>query len=395
MTSAGGRRRGGWRRCHGNDARTRTGSLLRSTSVACRVVRFRPGAVGRARPGPARAAGAAGGPAARRRSAPGGSPPASGCRPRATLARDLGLSRGLVQECYEQLHAEGYLTSRGRLGHAGRRAVAAGAPRPRPRRHRAPTRRRRVADFASGVPDLRLAPARGLGVGGARGLPRRARTRPSTTATRAATPRLREVLAAYLRPGPGGRRRRRPGRSSARASAQGLALAAARARRARRDPVACEDPGVDRHGHRRGRGRRVARPCRCRSTSTASTSTRWPRAAPARCVVTPAHQWPTGVVLAPSAGTQLIAWAREHDARDRRGRLRRRVPLRPRPGRLAAGSRPGPRRRARHGQQVAGARRCGSAGLSCPAGAGRRRSPRRSTSPTAGRRRSTSSRSPR
>ena len=28
------------------------------------------------------------------------------------LAADLGLSRGVVQECYEQLQAEGYLVSR-------------------------------------------------------------------------------------------------------------------------------------------------------------------------------------------------------------------------------------------------------------------------------------------
>ena len=40
------------------------------------------------------------------------------------LARELGVSRGLVQECYDQLLAEGYLTSR--VGSATR--VAAGAP---------------------------------------------------------------------------------------------------------------------------------------------------------------------------------------------------------------------------------------------------------------------------
>src|SRR5215470_16404778 len=39
------------------------------------------------------------------------------------LARELGVSRGLVQECYHQLLAEGYLTSR--VGSATR--VAAGA----------------------------------------------------------------------------------------------------------------------------------------------------------------------------------------------------------------------------------------------------------------------------
>src|SRR5215472_6440367 len=67
------------------------------------------------------------------------------------LARELGVSRGLVQECYNQLLAEGYLTSR--VGSATR--VAAGArpaptgPRPAP----APPPRL-IADFRSGVPDL-------------------------------------------------------------------------------------------------------------------------------------------------------------------------------------------------------------------------------------------------
>jgi GntR family transcriptional regulator / MocR family aminotransferase len=31
-------------------------------------------------------------------------------------------------------------------------------------------------------------------------------------------------------------------------------------------------------------------------------------------VLTPAHQWPTGVVLAPGRRRALIAWATEHDA---------------------------------------------------------------------------------
>src|SRR6266536_4891744 len=51
------------------------------------------------------------------------------------LAKALGLSRGLVQDCYAQLQAEGYLTSR--AGSATRVAPAAGArsdtpPKPRP-----------------------------------------------------------------------------------------------------------------------------------------------------------------------------------------------------------------------------------------------------------------------
>src|SRR4051812_25478815 len=42
------------------------------------------------------------------------------------MAAELGLSRGLVQTCYEQLEAEGYLTARS--GSATRVAPAGGAP---------------------------------------------------------------------------------------------------------------------------------------------------------------------------------------------------------------------------------------------------------------------------
>ncbi len=54
------------------------------------------------------------------------------------LASELGVSRGLVQECYNQLLAEGYLTSR--VGSATR--VAPGARRRRPARRRGRSRRR-------------------------------------------------------------------------------------------------------------------------------------------------------------------------------------------------------------------------------------------------------------
>ncbi|MGH3273389.1 MAG: GntR family transcriptional regulator, partial [Streptosporangiaceae bacterium] len=67
------------------------------------------------------------------------------------LASELCVSRGLVQECYNQLLAEGYLTSRvgsaTRVAPGARPAPASPAPRPVP-----PPRL--IADFRSGVPDL-------------------------------------------------------------------------------------------------------------------------------------------------------------------------------------------------------------------------------------------------
>ena len=111
------------------------------------------------------------------------------------LARELGVSRGLVQECYAQLHAEGFLTTRTGSG----TRVSAGAqqaPVPVPVA-KAPVRGPAI-DFRPGQPDLasfprqdwmwamrevsRTAPADALGYGDPRG-----------------DRVLREVLAGYLR----------------------------------------------------------------------------------------------------------------------------------------------------------------------------------------------------
>src|SRR6266487_520746 len=111
------------------------------------------------------------------------------------LARQLGVSRGLVQDCYGQLHAEGYLSTRG--GSATRvAAVGAGAA---PTRTALPAAPQRLAvDFLFGVPDLasfprsdwlwaqrescRTAPTAALDYGDPRG-----------------SPVLRQVVAGYLR----------------------------------------------------------------------------------------------------------------------------------------------------------------------------------------------------
>jgi GntR family transcriptional regulator/MocR family aminotransferase len=111
------------------------------------------------------------------------------------LARELGISRGLVQECYNQLLAEGYLTSR--AGSATR--VAAGArpapAGPRPAPVPAP---RLIADFRSGVPDLASFPR-----GDWAWATREACDRVATADLDYGDPRgsavLRRVVAAYLR----------------------------------------------------------------------------------------------------------------------------------------------------------------------------------------------------
>src|SRR5690242_21099375 len=78
------------------------------------------------------------------------------------LARELGISRGMVQECYGQLLAEGYLTSR--TGSATRVAGISGQQPASPRAAgpaviapappRPPQGPPLIADFQPGVPDL-------------------------------------------------------------------------------------------------------------------------------------------------------------------------------------------------------------------------------------------------
>jgi GntR family transcriptional regulator/MocR family aminotransferase len=248
------------------------------------------------------------------------------------LAHDLGVSRGMVQDCYSQLLAEGYLTSR--TGSATRVADLSGHPageregRPQaaadqsatgsavlsPAAH--PPRRLvqppLIADFQPGVPDLSSFPrtdwawavkqactevaASDLGYGDPRG-----------------SAVLREVLAGYLR------RVRAAAASPAQmiistGFAQGINLvlrALARERGVTR--VAFEDPGygseqddetvraalavgldvsyvpVDEQGLVVGE----------LVTSGAQV-----------VVVTPAHQSPTGVVLSPARRHALTDWAR-------------------------------------------------------------------------------------
>jgi GntR family transcriptional regulator / MocR family aminotransferase len=235
------------------------------------------------------------------------------------LAHDLGVSRGLVQDCYSQLLAEGYLTSR--TGSATRVAdlsatgsgVGSGVGSPAVS---APSRRPAepplIADFTPGVPDLSSFPrsdwawavkqactevaAADLGYGDPRG-----------------SEVLREVLAGYLR------RVRAAAASPAQmiistGFAQGINLVLrALARERGVTGVAFEDPGygspqddetvraalsvgldvsyvpVDEQGLVVGElvssGAQVV-------------------------VVTPAHQSPTGVVLSPARRHALTDWAR-------------------------------------------------------------------------------------
>jgi GntR family transcriptional regulator/MocR family aminotransferase len=209
------------------------------------------------------------------------------------LARELGVSRGLVQECYAQLLAEGYLSSRTGSG----TRVAAGAARREspPQGVPAPQAPGLTIDFRLGWPDAgsfpradwvwatrevaRTAPDSALGYGVPRG-----------------SLRLREVLAGYLRRVRGAVTD--PDRIVVCVGAQqGFSLIARVLAGRGQQPFAFEDPGHpdDRDNAEHWGLETVPVPVDELGIDVDALAASGARGA----LLTPAHQSPTGVVLAP------------------------------------------------------------------------------------------------
>ncbi|HEY3003320.1 MAG TPA: PLP-dependent aminotransferase family protein [Kribbellaceae bacterium] len=233
-----------------------------------------------------------------------------------TLAGELGVSRGLVTECYAQLQAEGFLVTR--TGSATRVSDCAQAPAATPPRQ-ARTDPKLDVDFRLGVPDIGAFPRQDWSWAlrkACRELPTDTLryTFPDTpdTATDATgSPHLQRVLASYL-----GRVRRAAAEPDrvvvCTGFAQGLSLVVRALVRAGHRTVAVEDPG-DRD-HRRiteyAGAVVVPVPVDDHGVDTAALTATGARAV----VLTPAHQAANGSVLAPWRRQELVAWANEHDA---------------------------------------------------------------------------------
>lgn len=221
------------------------------------------------------------------------------------LARELDVSRGVVFEAYGQLAAEGYLVAR--QGAATRVAErAAAVPRARPAR--ALEQLAAGHDLLPGRPDLsafprdawlaalrravRMVPDAALGYPDPRG-----------------TVELRDALSAYL----GRARAVAPDAQRTVITAgvtQGIVLLCRVLRAHGHTRLAVEDPGF--HLHRWSVERAGLEPVGV-PVDEDGLDVGAVAASGARAVlVTPAHQMPTGVVLAPARRAELLAWA--HDA---------------------------------------------------------------------------------
>jgi GntR family transcriptional regulator/MocR family aminotransferase len=220
------------------------------------------------------------------------------------LARGLGVSRGLVVDCFDQLQAEGYLVAR--AGSATRVATGARAVPPAPARPAPPQSARLAVDFRPAVPDLGSFP-RSDWVWAVREACRRAPRALFDYGDPRGLDELRTVLAGYL-----GRVRGAAADADrivvSTGFAQGLQLAlrALAGRGVRR--VGFEDPGYDESG-RIAAGLAGVEPVPVavdgqgvRVDALAATGVE-------AVVLTPAHQWPTGVVLSPGRRHALAGWA--------------------------------------------------------------------------------------
>ncbi|HJP72755.1 MAG TPA: PLP-dependent aminotransferase family protein [Pseudonocardiaceae bacterium] len=220
------------------------------------------------------------------------------------LAIQLGVSRGVVVDAYDQLATEGLLTTR------KRRPPLVLAPRPPVRRTTEPQAPRFRCDLTPGIPDLSLFPrvewCRAIS-DAARVMPAGALGYPDPCGEWV----LREELAEYLC-------RTRGVAAHAddilitQGYTQALRLVCEALRRNGAGRIGVEDPSFDRQWDIvRSAGLTVVPiPVDADGLRVDALARAGVRAA----IVTPAHQFPTGVTLSPARRTALIEWARSNDA---------------------------------------------------------------------------------
>ncbi|HWB70497.1 MAG TPA: PLP-dependent aminotransferase family protein [Solirubrobacterales bacterium] len=224
------------------------------------------------------------------------------------LATQLGVSRRLVVEAYEQLAAEGYLATRrgsGTTVSPHLQLPAAGGPE----ESTAPPERPARIDLFPGAPELSLFPRRAWG----RALRRALETLPDARLNYggfAGEPELRAALADHL------------GRVRAAVAApdrvlvtsgyqQGLRVFCQLVRNRGGRRIAVEDPGFPLASWTIESERLETVPVAIDDDGVDVDSL--VASKPDAVVVTPAHSLPLGAVLAPDRRRHLVAWARERN----------------------------------------------------------------------------------
>ncbi|SHK91308.1 GntR family transcriptional regulator / MocR family aminotransferase [Nocardiopsis flavescens] len=230
--------------------------------------------------------------------------------PTRALSAELGVARGTVVEAYQRLTEEGLLTAARGAGTAvAARPVRAPAAAPSGT-WEPPVFAADVVDLATGVPDLAAFP-RAAWLRAEREVLSTATARSLGYAPPQGTPELRAELSAWLARSRGVRAA--PGQIVVTAGVTGALSILAQVLRARgMGDIACEDPGADGNrailDHWTG-GSTVPVPVDGDGVDPAALA-----ATDARAVlVTPAHQFPTGVVLSAPRRRALLAWARARE----------------------------------------------------------------------------------
>jgi DNA-binding transcriptional MocR family regulator len=223
------------------------------------------------------------------------------------LASDLGMSRGVVVEAYQQLVAEGFLVSR---QGSGTRVAALQPAAPANDVALEPTAASTIAyDLRVGTPDLAAFPRRAW-LAAVRQVLRAVPHQALGYSDPGGVPELRAELAAYL-----GRVRAADVAAErvvvTNGVAQGLSLVVGALARAGPVLLAVEDPHSVRTAALLEAAGAVLVPV---PVDKEGIDVQALRRTPARAViVTPAHQYPTGVVLSPWRRAELVAWAAEVD----------------------------------------------------------------------------------
>ena len=219
------------------------------------------------------------------------------------LAVDLGVSRGVVSDVYDQLASEGYLEISARSAPIVAHVVGVSPPRP----ETAPPDWR--FDFIGTTPDVSLFPRRAW----ARAIDRALGTAPDVSldyGDQRGQAVLRHALSAYLARVRGVRID--PGRIVVtQGFTQALDLLCRVLARRGRTIVAIETPSFSEEWAtaRESRLRLVG----CPVDAHGLVVDRLEELGADAVIVTPAHQFPTGAVLAPSRRTALVGWAGRHD----------------------------------------------------------------------------------